>query len=38
MTIDEEEHIKKVKITEASYEVEINIEESKLEWLRQDWG
>lgn len=36
--IEEEEHINKIKILSQSYEVEIKIEEAKLEWLRQDWG
>lgn len=38
IAVDQEEHIKRVKITQANYEVEIKIEESKFEWLRQDWG
>jgi prolactin regulatory element-binding protein len=35
---EEVEHINKIKILSQSYEVEILMEESKLEWLRQDWG
>ena len=36
--LEQEEHETKIKILAQSYEVEIKIEEAKLEWLRQDWG